>query len=89
MITIFESYTIYKPGDFILLKIYKRKPWQIDRECKVISYLSDMLEIESYHHNLHKITKVFIFPHEIQRKLKRDEIEKLKIKLSAKKYNIL
>ena len=41
MITIFENYTIYNPGEYILLKNYKRQPWQIDRECKIVSHLSD------------------------------------------------
>lgn len=85
MITLFESYSRYNIGDYILLKEYKKTPWQVDRECKIISFLENM---EGYHHNLYKITKFFVFPYEIQRKLKKDEIEKLKIKIKTIKYNI-
>lgn len=88
MITLFESYSRYNIGDYILLKEYKKTPWQVDRECKIISFLENMIGVEGYHHNLYKITKFFVFPYEIQRKLKPDEIEKLKINLKSKKYNI-
>ena len=88
MITLFENYSKYNIGDYILLKMYKKNTWQVDRECKIISFSANMIEVEGYHHYLYKNINFFVFPYEIQRKLKPDEIEKLKINLKSKKYNI-
>jgi hypothetical protein len=88
MITLFENYSKYKLGDYVLLKNYKRSPWQIDRKCKILSNDNDSYEVETYHHNLKKMVIVHILKNEIQRKLKKDEIEKLKIKIKTIKYNI-
>lgn len=88
MITLFENYSRYNIGDYILLKEYKKTPWQIDRKCKILSNGNDSYEVETYHYNLKKMVIVHILNNEIQRKLKPDEIEKLKINLKSKKYNI-
>ena len=74
MITLFENYTIYKPGDYVLLKNYKRTPCQIDRKCKILSNGNDSYEVETYHYNLKKMVIVHILNNEIQRKLKEKGI---------------
>lgn len=47
MITLFENYSKYKLGDYVLLKNYKRSPWQIDRKCKILSNDNDSYDVET------------------------------------------
>lgn len=90
MIILFEKYSKYKLGDLVLLKFDPNilNPWTYPIG-KVVGFGDDgvKLRLKTYPSDS-KITKFFVFPYEIQRKLKKDEIEKLKIKIKTIKYNI-